>query len=112
MTNAEKYLKNGVDSNDLWSAFERFYLGDDGMSIRFNTYKDAFCAFMNHRIKPTLTEDEKVILKNINKLYTHIRRDNEEELRIYCYTSKTSTSGHSMSEFNHLFQFIQPRRRI
>lgn len=110
MTNAEKYLKDGVDVEELSNGIVMFEVKEIGWQIAENE-KDRIKRFFEQSLKPTLTEDEKVILRNI-KPYTHIRRTDNGELRIYYYTTETLTSGHSMSEYNHLFQFIKPRRRI
>ena len=69
MTNDEKYLKDGVNPRKLFLAFKEY-------SVKHNCYleSDEFEQFMQEQAKPTLTEDEKVILRNINKKYITIRR--------------------------------------
>lgn len=61
--------------------------------------------------KPTLTEDERVILRNVSKDYQYIERDDEclwvrgidkDDFYNTCY----------FKCFDHLFQFIKERRRI
>ena len=63
---------------------------------------------LQKEVKPTLTEDERVILMNIAKKYKTIRRignnvqvDSEDKEEFACICA-----------FNHLFQFIKERRRI
>lgn len=64
-----------------------------------------------------LTEDEKVILRNLPKKYKWIARDEDEEL-LYAYEEKPSKDNGfwrdykgenwgSLSLFNHLFRFIK-----
>ena len=63
--------------------------------------------------KPTLTDDEKVILRNIKKNYKYIARDREGELFVYREAPYKNIEGwyanksKSMEAFNHLFQFIK-----
>lgn len=61
----------------------------------------------------TLTEDEKVILKNVDKQYTYIARDKSKNL--YVYSEKPLKQGGEWITqygnccelaFSHLFQFI------
>jgi hypothetical protein len=67
--------------------------------------------------KPILTEDEKVILRNIPKKYKYIARDECGEL--YAYENKPKKEGYrwiivgsdwvlnNLNMFQHLFQFIK-----
>ena len=55
---------------------------------------------------PTLTEDERVILRNIMFL-TKIGKD-----RTSIYVATKENSIYRLGVFNHLFQFIKERRRI
>jgi hypothetical protein len=63
--------------------------------------------------KPKLTEDEKVILRNLPKEYRWIARDNSREL--YIYENKPKKDGKiwwiyglkNQPPFQHLFQFIK-----
>ena len=107
MTNADKYLKDGTDVEELYNDLKlynekikgvtNYYTRD--LSLRF------FKEFLNQPIKPTLTEDEKTILRNALESGADaiIRND----FGIYFHT-KPGTTG----IFSNLFQFIQPRRRI
>jgi len=66
-------------------------------------------------IKPKLTEDEKVILRNLPKEYEWIARDEDGELYIYDkpepFKEKINWYNESKSSelyiFNHKFQFIK-----
>jgi len=99
MTNAEKYLKEGVDVE----TFVREYLAS-----RIYELDD----WLNTPITPTLTEDERVILRNIDtKMWNTILRENGEITFAY----KLSRGYRSLGRcewFSHLFQFIKERRRI
>lgn len=108
MTNAEKYLKGGVDEREL---FEKiclvFY---DGGYSDFDVLK--LEKFFNEQAKPTLTEDERVILRNIpTKYWQKICRDNYGVLEIRGKDEERDNIS-DFDEYNHLFQFIKERRRI
>ena len=96
MTNADKYLKDGVDKVRLYAELT---------SLQPNYCYNDFEKFFNKETKPTPTEDEKVILKKALESGADaiIRND----FGIYFHT-KPGTTG----IFSNLFQFIQPRRRI
>ena len=108
MTNADKYLRDGVDVEEFVSKFEEYY--DTKAENYIGTKIDFLKAFLREPTKPTLTEDEKVILRNIDKEIQYITRDKSG----YLYITEHSFSVVALpfSIYNHLFQFIQPRRRI
>jgi len=58
-----------------------------------------------------LTEDERVILKNLSEEYTKIARTDMNNLQIKGETLFVS-AWIGFAEYNHLFQFIKERRRI
>lgn len=93
MTNAEKYLKDGVATEEL--------IGEMEISLSVPYYEVA--GFWNKQIKPTLTEDERVILRNI-KLYVGRRMNGE-----LFFTFENREEPYIKGE---LFQFIKERRRI
>ena len=79
-------------------------------------YKDYTCKELlwerKEKLKPQLTEDEKVILRNVPYDYKWIARDIDGCL--YVYESKPKkgitmweSDGLPMIPFDHLFQFIQ-----
>lgn len=113
MTNAEKYLK---DKDNV--SVEEFSqkLGNYIKSREMNEPTLLINDFLNMKIKPTLTEDERVILRNI-KPYTHIYRDGGNLFVLLCDKeidySNTKIDWHiGFKAYNHLFQFIKERRRI
>ena len=105
-TNADKYLKDGVSPKAMWYEFKNWY-NDTQCTC---AYGEAIEIFMKEQAKPTLTEDEKVILRNIKPQPVAITRDSDGDLEIK-YISRGMRYD-VITEFNHLFQFIQPRRRI
>jgi len=107
MTNAEKYLKDENYKKILWYDFKNWY-----SKTKCNCpYGIAFAEFMEQQIKPSLTEDEKVILKNIDKIFEYIGRTKNGTLflRVEMFGKTDDRAFHF---FNHLFQFIKERRRI
>ena len=111
MTNGDKYLKDGVDVKQLSREMFNFLVDDD---IPLKIHIELFFA---QPIKPTLTEDEKVILRNIPKDYVKIRRAKwiiDEKRMNYGQLEIVDDEGKywTLCILSHLFQFIQPRRRI
>jgi hypothetical protein len=116
MTNAEKFLKESVSVEKF--ANEIGTLISNGYSAGANR-KEFWCVnevekWLEKQATPTLTEDERVILRNIDKNFKYIARVNKQ---IQVCTVKTSNRGLPCDSgylftFNHLFQFIKERRRI
>ncbi len=106
MTNAEKYLKDEVIESDFPDLLTEYILNssnDNSINIRQAIYD-----FFNEKVKPTLTEDERVILRNIQQEWKTIFRGNLGTLELH--NGKGGwTAFYPMS---HLFQFIKERRRI
>lgn len=107
MTNADKYLKDGVDVGEFADKICDAYLnGKDNESVFTTTVE-----WLRKTIKPILTEDEKVILKNIFRGFDKIRRTNIQDGRhLEVYNGYNKIWYEFM--YQHLFQFIKPRRRI
>ena len=78
-------------------------------------YKDYTCKELlwERKEKPQLTEDEKVILRNVPKHYEWIARNVDGHLYIYAsepekgITIWKKACGLSMASFDHLFKFIK-----
>lgn len=110
MTNADKYLKDGVDVykfvNDIFENGETYeaYI-DDNNTHAVSINKLRLSRFLLKNVKPTLTEDEKVILRNALESGADAIFRNDEG--IYFHTNP-ATKG----IFGNIFQFIKPRRRI
>ena len=109
MTKAEKYIKEELVN----TGGERFiyeftkWLQDNGISrIENERINQLLSKFLTSTVKPSLSEDEKVILMNIGE-HKWIGRDNDSDLYL-----QNNCRLYINSAFGHLFQFIQPRRRI
>ena len=102
MTNKDKYLKDNVSVEELC-----FELAKYCTRINFNGFTSRkLKEYFESTTTPTLTEDERVILRNAQKDYAKIIRD--ETGAIYFRCDETGTRG----IFSDLFQFIKERRRI
>ena len=106
MTNKDKFLRDGVSVEEVKTDFCR-YLSINGYDT--STVGNVCFAlehFLEEPTKPTLTEDERVILRNI-MFFTKIGKD-----RTSIYVATKENSIYRLGVFNHLFQFIKERRRI
>lgn len=104
MTNKDKFLKENVDPSNLIEAFIKYYYKHKEVE---NDVGGAFVKYMNEEIKPTLTENERVILWNI-KNFTTIIRNIEGNIQV----ENENGSFACLCAFNHLFQFIKVRGKI
>lgn len=109
MTNGDKYLKDGVDVEEFVNAIPRgkvtTWINGFGTCIVADKLKD----WLNSSVKPTLTEDEKVILRATSF------GNQEIILRDFCgnlWTRDTDEEDNDFCQFNYIFQFIKSRRRI
>ena len=113
MTNADKYLKDNVSVEELAAKIKEYYFKEETTA----SYERAIIEFFNEKATSTLTEDERVILRNLPKQIKKIRRDS--------YKVKLPDMNYGMLEMveednkywtapvlSHLFQFIKERRRI
>jgi hypothetical protein len=105
MTNAEKYLKEGVTPEEVKEAFFKWYFSIERIEERIDKVLERF--FKDTCI-PTLTEDERVILRNVQPEWKTIFRGNLGMLELHNENGGW-TAFYPMS---HLFQFIKERRRI
>ena len=107
MTNAEKYLKDGVTIKEFAVEITKQISKWDELSYYSNNIENDIIDFLSTEAKPTLTEDERVILKNMDtKNYTHLyRTDNLIFL-------KNKKEHLYWIPFSNNFQFIKERRRI
>ena len=106
MTNKEKYLKEGVSAEKFANELAT-YLQKQDKTIGFQYYN--ICQFLMKPITPTLTEDEKVILRNIGKNFNIIGREENVGLKL---KKEEHSTYYCMDMFSDLFQFIKERRRI
>lgn len=110
MTNAEKYLKEEINVDELIEEivdyidkkYKEEYEWFHSVPL-FRYLNDFFNIDLNKTIKPELTEDEKVILRNIPKEYTTIRRNKWYEIE---FVRDNEMYRQSML-LSHLFKFIK-----
>ena len=125
----DKYLFTFHDEEDIfvdltgdgYYYFESLYFNTNYKNsdiVIMKVYKDYTCKELlwerneKEKQKPELTEDEKVILKNIPKKYKYIARDKNG--LIFLHSKKPSKYDYSWIGYNdiafpyyHLFQFIK-----
>lgn len=109
-TNAEKYLKDGVSVEEFVNEYADYYV--DETVKRPVVIRENLRNFLEEQVKPTLTEDERVILRNMQKgLFREgfISRTAGNELFVFI---KETGETIELYIFNHLFQFIKERGRI
>lgn len=94
MTNAEKYLKDGVKEQ---------------LIKELSIYGGELDEFFEEQVKPKLTEDERVILRNIkNDDYgKYIGRGGSLSFKLYLRGNDESRAYAIGTLYNHLFQFIK-----
>ena len=117
MTNSEKYLKDGVDSRYFATALYKFILQGSNTSEE-NSILGYINTFLDLPVQPTLTEDEKVILRNLHyekgayeyERIGRTRKDSEGYSDLYLIEKDLTVTN--FNEYIHLFQFIKERRRI
>ena len=107
MTNAEKYLKDGVDIEKMAEEMVDLWNFPPCEGICPADIVDYF----NMQTKPTLTEDERAILRNISydSEYKYIYRSLG---MLYLSENERLTCADRLPGMHHLFQFIKERRRI
>ena len=119
MTNYEKIKNMSID--EMAKFFTKFgdYCGNqcayDPARCLDGTCKKRITEWLNQKVKPTLSEAERVILENIDKDYKWIARDKFEDA-LFLYEDKPNKNENNnwvndeknegLNLFNHLFQFI------
>lgn len=99
MTNADKFLKDGVSAEE----FAEFLKSKQPNNKYDMTFHD-ITWWLNAKATPTLTEDERVILKNVDKKYKYIGRG---EMAEQLYLKDEKGFKHCLCLYKHLFQFIR-----
>ena len=107
MTNAEKYLK--VSIKDFFSSIMKSQIDISGL---YSLEK-----WLLSEAKPTLTEDERVILRNTTantcNAKNHYITRTKGSGRVRIKFKENGEEGYfNFAGFDHLFQFIKERRRI
>lgn len=128
MKNKEKYDLKSLKFKIIYAKYEpcKFVIEDTNRNLLFMKEEEAFSPFNTIQIlvnwleeeykEPIkLSEDEKVILRNIDKKYKWIARDKngrlyvykERPLKAHTMWRNDDSGGMHMVLFNHLFQFIK-----
>lgn len=107
MTNKDKFLKDGVSVEEFCKGFYQYLVSKDKISFGYDKSNvGAYLQnFLNEKVKPTLTEEERVILDNIQPRYDAIGRS-DKSLYVIAYNSKELFWIYKLFS-NHLFQFIK-----
>lgn len=111
MTNAEKYFKNDVNKEEISKGFLDYLVSDGVYRCNATNIVKLLEDFLNKETKLTLTDDERVILRNIDKTYTHISRT-YGNIWVGIGEETADSECKKVCVFNHLFQFIEERRRV
>ena len=118
MTNKDKFLKDGVSEYD----FTEFVFNNGNIYCEAGKADECYIKkldllhLLQQPVKPTLTEDERVILRNVQlrafSSYRVIGKDNHNQLYL-ADTSKAIDKFYGFGQyFGHLFKSIKERRRI
>lgn len=99
MTNSEKFLKDGVDIKEIANGINEAYFD----SYDEEDLVDCVYRWFETKTKPTLTEDERVILRNIRGYDIIKRKDNVLYLQ---QLTDIYVAGYFRG-YDHLFQFIK-----
>ena len=108
MTNKDKYLKDNVSVEEFAKSIAKYLYIDKEFLYSQNDYTK-IKEWTKNKIMPTLTEDERVILRNIDKAYRYIHRE-YGNLRVSL--EEKGLESESFDMYDSLFQFIKERRRI
>ncbi len=114
MTNAEKYLKDEMELKDFISDYITFCKNYKQDSVNL----ESLSLFFRQKVKPQLSEDERVILKNLHyekgcyeyERIGRTKKDSEGYSDLYLIEKDLTVTN--FNEYLHLFQFIKERRRI
>ena len=110
MTNAEKYLKDNVSVEEF---AQKLHISMCSNPESDFSYKSAIITFLKEQVQPTLTEDERVILRNIDtRRYPTIKRTKIGEIIVISNAKCGDDIICYLYCYDHLFQFIKERRRI
>lgn len=113
MTNAEKYLKDGVDVEEFVKDIFNPINKATNTTFEYTPYINSkeLKKYLKKEIKPYLTEEERVILRNIDEVYTEIDRTSNDYLEV-SYKAEDNIRRFYGLPYKHLFQFIAERRTI
>ena len=107
MTNAEKYLNKEASARELREKLANWIFSELGYYEGTEDAIDTVIGdFFDTIEKPTLTEDERVILRNIRE-YNRIGRDDTNDLYIVFGFKGEYRKKYYCNMFRHLFLFIK-----
>ena len=111
MTNAEKYLKDGVDIKEFAIKLTKQISKWDELSYYSEGMENDIVAFLEEQTKPSLTEDERVILRNIDQ--NNFKTIGRNKFSLYLgYAHEEEKDCFINYLYHSLFKFIKERRRI
>ena len=105
-TISDKYLKENVSIDEFTFKFDEWHIKNSDIK----GYGEALFRFLQESAKPTLTEDERVILRNLKKDYITLKRGKWGNLFIAKEPDENGVRETNYLEFkDNLFQFIKER---
>lgn len=108
MTNKDKYLREGVSVEEFITAF----IKKENISIN-SLEVDQINHFLKSEVTPKLTEDERVILKQVSKAYVKFGKNGYGQFIFRIDNGEPFLLNNTAEKiFDGLFQFIKERRRI
>lgn len=111
MTNADKFLKDDTDGGEFVKELVKKISYFDSCRYYSEEMEHEIVMFLEEQVIPKLTEDERVILRNIDKQeYFYIGRADDVTDNLYLVNDRHGRVDIDM--FNELFRFIKERRRI
>lgn len=111
MTNAEKFIGDEDLIDTFIDEFNEFACKQD-WDLEYHCLKERLVEFFKQERTPTLTEDERVILRNINKQFIKIGRDDMNNIYFVFEETTGKEVKYYANVFDNVFQFIKERRRI
>ena len=110
MTNKDKYLKDNVSVEEFIEALTYELSSWDNKSYSY-AMEDMIKKALNKPIIPTLTEDERAILRNIDQ--SNFKTFGRNAFSLYLgFTHEEEKDCFINYLYHDLFQFIKERRRI
>ena len=114
MTNKDKFLRDGVDLDDFANEMSsNFGIATQRSQSDYDVilYLTDVKKWLKAKVKPTLTEDERVILRNIkirgiNAEYIE-RTRNTGYLRVGSRSGAAGVDVANIDMYSHMFQFIK-----
>lgn len=105
MIKAEKYLKDNVSVEEMKKDFFDYLISDGVYGCNSKNIVQKWEDFLNMKIKPTLTEDERVILRNMTK--PNIKAIGRSDSALYLQDNTGEKNFLMNYMYRDLFQFIK-----